>query len=169
MAKADLTAQRLRETLSYDQSTGLFCWLASRSNVRAGSVAGATKSDGYTQIGIDGRLYLAHRLAFLYVLGSMPSGDVDHINGVISDNRFSNLRDVPRLINMQNQRRAQKSNISGFLGVGFDRRRMKAPFYARIRLPGNTRPTFLGYFDSPSKASEAYIAAKRQFHDGCSI
>lgn len=91
------------------------------------------------------------------------------MNGIITDNRFENLRDVSRLINMQNRRGAQKGSTCGVLGVGYDRRRPSRPFYARIRVPGMKYGKFLGYFDTPDKASEVYLEAKRRLHDGCTI
>jgi hypothetical protein len=162
----NLTEQRLRELLHYDQFTGVFTWRVRRGNVARGSVAGARKSDGYLQIGIDGRLFLAHRLAWLYMNGEWPAGDVDHMNWNILDNSAANLRDVPRMLNMQNQRKSHKDSYTGFLGVHFDKRRGK--FIARITTPGTSR-LHLGQFDTGEEAHAAYLAAKRVVHAGCEI
>lgn len=93
MSKADLTPERLRHLVRYDLKTGVFTWRVNRTaRAKAGSVAGTKNSLGYRQIGIDGHLHLAHRLAWLYVFGSHPKRRVLHINGVRDDNRFANLQ-----------------------------------------------------------------------------
>lgn len=166
MATANLTAARLRELLDYSPSTGLFTWRVQRSNVAKGAVAGTLKSDGYLQIGIDGRLYIAHRLVFLHLYGELPKADVDHINGDILDNRIENLRDVPRLLNMQNLRKAQRNNRTGFLGVSLTR---DGTFTARIRNPGASNTRTIGTFKTAEEAHAAYVAAKRLVHAGCTI
>ena len=92
--------------------------------------------------------------------GAMPAGDVDHINGNRADNRWCNLRDVSRTLNNQNQRRAQKDNETGLLGVSPHRGRFKA----QIRVNGKVRN--LGLFDSPEVAHKVYLAHKRLMHPG---
>ena len=49
---------------------------------------------GHIRICIMRVKYLAHRLAWLYVTGSWPSQDIDHIDGDPTNNRFANLREV---------------------------------------------------------------------------
>jgi hypothetical protein len=62
-----VTKERLREVLSYDLGTGVFHWKKSLSNKRAvGEIAGVVSKRGCIIIGIDTRLYKAHRLAFLH-------------------------------------------------------------------------------------------------------
>lgn len=73
-----------------------------------GAMAGCDKSeDGYRIITINQVNYLAHRLAWLYVHGEWPKYEIDHINRKPSDNRISNLRDVPHHVNMKNTKRAK--------------------------------------------------------------
>jgi hypothetical protein len=38
---------------------------------------------------------------------------------------------------------------------------------AHIGVKGKSK--YLGYFDDPQKASAAYLAAKRQQHEGCTL
>jgi hypothetical protein len=165
MATADLTAARLRELLSYDSDAGLFTRLVSgrgRGSV-AGNIAGCKNTHGYIRIGIAGRIYMAHRLAWFYTHGVWPAGDIDHINGEKSDNRLSNLRDVSTSVNMQNQRAAQPRNASGFLGVT----RHGSRFEASIKINGVNR--YLGSYGSPQEAHAAYLQEKRRIHPGCTI
>ena len=71
MAKTDLTAQRLRELLTYDPETGVFVWNKKISDkVKIGAVAGSyAPSRRYITIGICGTQYPAHRLAVFYICG----------------------------------------------------------------------------------------------------
>jgi hypothetical protein len=159
-----LTADRVREVLAYDPETGRFTWRV-RTGPRGvvGARAGSQRVDGYIQIRLGRRSYLAHRLAWLYVHGAWPKGEIDHVNGGKGDNRIANLRDVPRNLNQQNMRRAHKRSRSGLLGVG----KRDGRWYARIGI--NDAEVWLGRFDTAQQAHEAYLAAKRQMHDGCTI
>lgn len=115
---AELTQKRLKELLRYCPETGVFVWLKSTGRAGIGSIAGNTHViDGYTQVGIDGTVYRAHRLAFLYMTGVFPVA-VDHINGVRSDNRYLNLREADAMINAQNTR-ISAQNKTGLPGVTF--------------------------------------------------
>ncbi len=61
-----------------------------------------------------------HRLAWLYMYGEWPVGDIDHINGIRDDNRLINLRSVSRQENLRN-RRTGRNNTSGVMGVNWDK------------------------------------------------
>lgn len=161
MAKNDLTAQRLREALHYNPETGVFTRLICTSRRSAvGAIAG-TLSRGYCSIGIDGNNYRAHRLAWLYMTGSWPSDQIDHINGVRDDNRWINLRDVSGSTNLQNRRHAQRNNACGLLGVSPYRKVWRAT----IRV--GKKMLHIGTFRTPELAHAAYLAVKRQRHAGC--
>ena len=158
MAKIDLTAARLRELLSYDPDTGVFTRLVKRTT--GGS--GWADKQGYLQLCVGGKTYSAHRLAWLYMTGSWPVADIDHINGVKHDNRFANLRDVPELINMQNIRSPNKNNACGLMGVHW--RKDRQCWVAQVRINGKAKRC--GAFKTPEEAHEAYLAIKRQHHPG---
>lgn len=168
MAVFDLTAERLRELLSYDPDTGLFRWRSFRApGHKAGSVAGGYCAYGYIRIGVGQERHKAHRLAFLYMTGTYPPDDVDHINGVRDDNRWQNLRQVTRAMNCQNQRSARSNNKSGkFLGVA--RIGTTNKFRARIKVSGGPHQ-HIGVFDTAEAAHAAYVEAKRRLHPGCTI
>jgi hypothetical protein len=156
-----LTAERLRELLSYDPETGLFTRLV-RAGPRgkAGAVVG-TSAEDYLICEIDSRPYRLHRLAWLYMHGEWPAGEIDHINGSKADNRLANLRDVSRSMNQQNKHRAGRNNRQGFAGVT---RTASGRFPARIKVDGALR--HLGVFDTPEEAHSAWLVAKQQFHAG---
>lgn len=152
----------LRDLLHYDERTGVFTWRVQAGNrAKAGDRAGShQKSSGYRVISVGGKLYREHRLAWIYVHGNLPSGDIDHINGVRDDNRIANLRLATHAENMQNKKKAHKNNKIGFIGVGLDRGR----FRARINIEG--QQIFIGHFESAEEASIAYMKAKNLLHVG---
>jgi len=165
MAKTDLTAERLRELLDYDPETGIFINRISRGKAKNGCQAGSRHHDGYRQICIDGRVYGEHRLAWIYVYSVTPLNDIDHIDGNRSNNAISNLRDVSRSQNLQNQRVCRSDNKSGFLGVSWNQE--TELWYARIQI--NKIQKGLGYFKTPEDAHLAYLNAKREIHSTCTI
>ena len=159
-----LTPKRLREILHYDSTTGVFTWAVRTSNcINVGEIAGALQNKSYWHIRADGGSYQAHRLAWLYIYDEWPKGEIDHIDGNRLNNRIANLRDVSNIVNQQNQRRAQRHNKTGFLGVSPH----LGKFHASIRIDG--KKTHLGSFDSPELAHAAYVNAKRVHHEGCTI
>jgi len=88
-----LTAERLRQLISYNKSTGVMRWRERTSNrIRVGSEAGSKRADGFRKIVIGGKSYLANRLAVLHVTGAMPANDVTFRNGNRADSRWRNLR-----------------------------------------------------------------------------
>lgn len=150
-----ITAEQLRELLAYDPDTGVFVWRVSSSNrAAAGKVAG--KLNCYWQIGVLGRRYLAHRLAWLYVHGRWPTHEIDHINRVKTDNRIANLREATRSQNQANGAR-HNNNKTGFRGVGL----LKWGRYAAT-IKINKRQTHLGCFDTAEQASAAYQKAVKE-------
>lgn len=163
MSKRDLTAENLREYLSYDPETGLFTWVKSL-NPRApvGRVANCKLPTGYIQVSIFGEQYLAHRLAWFYHYGFWPKYQVDHINGVRDDNRISNLRDVPLHTNRENMRSPIGKNP--YLGAS---RRKDGKWIAQLR--ANKKTYWLGSYGTPEEAHAAYVEAKRKLHAGCTI
>lgn len=148
------------DALSYEPSTGVLRWrLRGRgefSSDRAfnfwntkygGKVAlAAIGSGGYLAGKLRGRYLSAHRAAFAIMTGSLPEGDVDHIDGDRANNRWSNLRVVTRSENCAN-RAMHKNNTSGEVGVCFDNKSRK--WRAKIR------STVIGHFDNFADAATA--------------
>lgn len=161
----DLTAEALRLLVTYDSQTGELCQRNATGRHgcwKAGRAMGSLAPTGYMTIRLHRRLHQAHRLVWLYVHGQWPSHDIDHINGIRTDNRIENLRDVPNEVNRQNTKRARVDSRSSVQGVRYDGRR--GHYVAQIRHKG--RRHYLGSFGSPDAARAAYVAAKTKLHEG---
>ena len=155
----------LKNLLWYDKSTGDFRWRFAKKYglIPAWSKAG-WDDNGYTRIQIGNKSYLAHRLAWLYEYGEMPLLDIDHINGNKKDNRIFNLRDVSRQINTQNRRGAPRNSASGILGI---HKHHPQKWVAGIYV--NKKRKHLGVFATQEEAQQAYLNAKRELHEGCTL
>jgi hypothetical protein len=159
-----LTAERVREVLEYDPNTGVFTWAVTLNNrgkkgTVAGCRTGAIRQPNRIVIGIDGRMYLAHRLAWLYIHGSWPAKQLDHVDGDEGNNRIANLREANNSENHQNLRRARRDNKSGFLGVS---KRPSGKWICRIVVAGAS--VHIGTFPTAEAAHAAYVYAKRTHH-----
>lgn len=150
--------EKLRGLLSYDPETGEFRWLASRRNGK-GLIPGSINGDGYLQIQTGDETYKAHRLAWLYVHGVWPAKQLDHINGIRTDNRIANLREATNAENGQN-RAIARNNRSGHKGVTADKRSGKWKAYIKI----NKRMKHIGYFHNLDDAVAARVKAKAELH-----
>lgn len=159
----EITKERLREVFTYNPMTGLFVRNAPTRGCNSKTPVGSANQHGYIRITVDGRRYMAHRLAWLYMTGEWPSESVDHIDGNPANNAWVNLRDVSASVNMQNQRRARRDNRTGLLGVVVN----GSGFQARIKVAGKIE--ILGQFQSKEVAHSAYVARKRLSHPGCAI
>lgn len=153
----------LKEIINYVEETGELFAAKRRGRVLAGERLGTLHKTGYIHVSIFGRIYKAHRVAWAIKTGEWPKGDIDHFNGIKSDNRFFNLRDVSHSLNQQNQRRAHSGNATGLMGVT----KSKYKFIASIRIGKKTK--YIGSFDTPEAANEAYLLEKRKMHQGCTI
>ena len=155
-----LTQTRLKELLHYDPETGVFTWLvASNRRVKFGEAAGSFTCKGYISIKHSHSCYQAHRLAWLYMTGSWPQEQIDHIDLCKSNNKWANLRAAT---NAQNQHNTQKPkhNKSGFKGVYLATDRGK--YRASITVLGTK--IGLGQFNTPEEAHTAYCAAATIHH-----
>ena len=160
-----LTVEQLKDALTYDPNTGEFVWKTRPSKaVKTGDAAGCVeKRIGYVTIGIKGRIYKAHRLAWLYTYGQWPNGLIDHINGDKADNRIANLRDVFADGNSQNVRKPNSRNKSGFMGVIWFQNKWRASMSV------NGKSKWLGDYNTPEEAHQVYLEAKRRYHAACTI
>jgi len=109
----ELTQEELKRVLAYNPDSGIFTWLVNRGRRKMiGLTAGSVMKNGYIRICINGKGYLGHRLAFMYMEGKMPPDMVDHKNRNRSDNRWCNLQHADIWINSLN-----RSDSTLFTGV----------------------------------------------------
>ena len=158
-----LSLERLRQVLRYEPETGIFYWIhRDTQKKKLGLNASIVRSHGYENICIDSQYYYTHRLAWFYVHGDWPKV-IDHINGIKTDNRIENLRNVSQRCNIENVLKPRKHNKSKVLGV----RKSKYGFYSS--LAHDKKTIYLGHYKTAEEAHNVYLEAKRQLHEGCTI
>jgi hypothetical protein len=157
--KSGLTQNRLKELLVYNPETGIFTNRVDRSNRKAGKVAGVVTRKGYIAIKIDRKSYQAHRLAWLYVFGSWPTDQLDHLLGDKADNRLASLRPATNQENQQNVCKG-RNNSSGHIGVSLHKRTKKW----QASLGHGRKSIYLGIFNTSEEAHQAYLNAKAIHH-----
>ncbi len=161
LGRPRVALSRLKELLNYDYDTGIFTNKVTRSSGQSneGVPAGFfEKSTGYTRLGIDTYQYAAHKLAWFMSYSEWPSEDIDHINGIKTDNRLVNLRLASRSENMQNKSAAQKNSKTGVRGVSF----YGGKYRAEITVNGISKK--LGGWSTLAEAEAAYLTAKTLLH-----
>lgn len=142
-----LTQEELKNHLDYSIVSGKFYWknLSRNKNV----VAGSLNFKGYVKIGISGKVYSAHRLAWLFVYGTWPKNQIDHINKNKACTAIHNLREVT------NQENQWNNSAKGYSKNG-------NTYTARIRVNGDY--LYLGSYNTPDLARSAYLLAKEKYH-----
>lgn len=155
----NLTPEYLKSILKYDPETGIFTWITNKSSAKQGDIAGSLNAKGYLRISINKKSHRNQRLAYFYMNERWPLGDVDHINGVKTDNRWANLREVTKSQNNQN-RPKQSNNSSGYKGVSYKKSLDKW----RAKIGVNKRVIELGFFDTKEMAYLAYCDAAKKYH-----
>lgn len=166
-----LTREYLCKRLHYDPKTGVFIWLSRpvRSyrdhgwNTKwAGRHAGSVREQRgglyYLEISIEGRNYLAHRLAWLYMTGTFPPKGIDHEDTDGLNNRWKNLRPATQTENNANSR-IRSDNTTGLKGVSFNKQTGR--YTSGIRVNGKRK--HLGYFDDPEEAHSVYVTAAEKY------
>ena len=125
-----ITQEQLKELLDYDPDTGVFILKKAtsiRNRCKVGEQVGCVQKMGeskYLTLRINYKLYLLHRLAWLYVYGHFPESEIEHINSDGTDNRMCNLQEASHSTNHKNIF-MPKNNTSGIIGVHWDKAKRK--------------------------------------------
>lgn len=154
-----MNISEIKERLEYNPTSGIFTWKKARIGMRAGDIAGSINDHGYVTIKFNGSAIKGHRLAWWFSNGSLPSGIVDHINGVRNDNRIENLRIVTASQNRINAG-PRVDNKSGIKGVHWSSRQGR--WAAQIHVDGKRKG--LGYFADIEDAKKAYLEQAKKHH-----
>ncbi len=142
------SAERVRELFDYDPATGTMTRRGTRIPV------GEPTANGYGSIWIGDSSYLTHRLAWVWVHGVWPVGDMDHKDGNPRNNALENLRVATRTQNLAN--RCRNRGKPWPKGVSPH----STGFRARIRHEGKLYN--LGTFATVEEASAAYLAKAKE-------
>ena len=154
----DLTQKELKAALYYEPLTGVFTRRTKSARMSIGDIAGYVATLGYIFIRVKHRQYYAQRLAWLYVHGVWPKDQIDHINHVKTDNRISNLREVTGQENQKN-RRANKNNATGIIGVTWHKRDKRWQAQATV----NNKMIHLGQFTDFFEAVCARMSSNNKY------
>ncbi len=155
-----ITQERLKQILNYEPDSGVFTWKIVRPLSLIGEIAGHTsKQTGYRLIGVDGYLFLAHRLAWLYMHGEFPRASIDHADRNRTNNSINNLREATKSQNAFNSP-SRSTSKSGFKGVSWCSKTMKWRATATI----NGKQKSLGRHKELSNAVSAYNKFAEENH-----
>lgn len=167
MTKNEITASLVASLLDYDPLTGKLLWKMRdescgmpqrqingfNSRFSGRPAFDCLNSRGYLQAGILGHKFTAHRVAWAIHFKRWPILELDHINGVRTDNRIANLREVATADNRRNAAR-YRNNTSGVTGVYWYKPTKR--WMVHIRRDG--RAVNLGYYRSFDEA----VAVRRK-------
>lgn len=151
-----MNVEYLREILNYNWKTGIFRWAKPRPKIRVGAVAGHKHHKGHIEIEIDGRSYMAHRLAWLYIYSQWPRHQIDHKNLNRSDNRIKNLREATNGQNCANRRAFGRSGLKGAS--------LHKNWKWHASITHNKKCISLGYYDTAEEAHAVYVAKAKELH-----
>jgi len=162
MRNDHIITENAAQLFTYDPETGVVRWKNDmrKGGIKAGTEAGYLRADGYVEIRLGKRPFMAHRAAWFLHYGELPDCQLDHINRVRNDNRISNLRAASENTFHNNQNRAiGKNNTSGAIGVLWYA--PKKRWIARIKVKGHNK--YLGMFKDFDEAVAARKKAELQY------
>jgi len=162
----------LHNMLTYDAGSGILTWKPRsveyfcapkyqkiwNKNFAGKPALNMLSAEGYRVGKIQSISFFAHRVIWAMVYSEWPSDQIDHINGIKSDNRIPNLRIVSNLTNQRNQS-LPAHNTSGVMGVTWDKESRK--WKAQIRV--GPRNYNLGRFADIDDAAAARKAADDRY------
>lgn len=171
--KPVITHKLLRQLVRFEADTQKYFWnprpremFKTDGSFKSWNSAWANKETfhavdgrGYCQAVVLYRHYNAHRIIWFYHHGEWPNGEIDHINGIPTDNRLENLRVVSPADNARNKP-LRTDNISGVAGVSW----LKNNKAWRVRIQHNGRSIEIGSFGSLDEATAARKSAEIKYN-----
>lgn len=115
------------------------------------------ENNNYAKREVKGKTESIHRIVMARIIGRnlLPEEKVDHADGNRFNNCRSNLRLASQRQNCQNVKKG-KANTSGYKGVSWH----VHAWMSQISING--KKTYLGLYDTPEQAHEAYMEAARK-------
>lgn len=153
-----MNINELKLLFSYDPDTGAIHWIAKGKGMIKKKAAGTLLHSGYLGICVGSKRWQAHRIAWALHNGQWPKDQIDHINGIKTDNRICNLREATNSQNGKNLG-LSKVNKSGIKGVSFEAYTNK--WKATIRVDGKS--ISIGRFNSIDDALIARQLAEKHY------
>lgn len=115
-----------------------------------GKSPGYLEKNGYLRIRFRNTNLMSHGIAWCLFYKKHPTKMIDHINGIKTDNRIKNLREVSHRENMSNTKRSRSGEMTG---VCFNKNRNHWTSYINI----NKQRIHLGCFKIKKDAHNAYL------------
>jgi len=154
------TQEEIHKYFIYIPETGVFLNRITRSNqAKEGHQSGCVDQTGYIYIYFKMTRLLAHRMAWMYMYGIEPDGQIDHINGDRTDNRIANLRVSTAHQNARN-RGLSKNSSTGFKNISWNAER--GSWEVSIKMNG--KKAFFKRFKILQEAQRAAISAREELH-----
>jgi hypothetical protein len=158
MKRTEITAEELRREVHYDPETGVFTRLRAAGTAKSGDRCHTLSGAGYSEFSVCGRRYLAHRLAWLYMTGEHPAGEVCFYP------REGVRKDVPRWNDLYLLPVSETRDLPRGVSI----HRLPAGDYIRASISVKGRMVFLGHHDTVESAARAFKAAERRKRRGLS-
>lgn len=127
---------------TYDPETGII-------KSKLGKICNSSSS-GYIQVGGNDCRVLGHQLAWYLYYNKVPK-IIDHKDRVRSNNKIDNLRETTHHENLFN------TNAKGYSYV-----KSTNKYLSSIRI--NNKHIYLGHYNTPEEAHQAYLDAKKIYH-----
>lgn len=156
--------KEIKNRITYHPRKGQFIWKDCKNSKFNGRIAGSINDGGYILVTYNGKNIKGHRLAWFFYYGIWPKNMIDHKNGIKTDNRIKNLREVTNRQNQQNRKNHRNGRL---VGACFKRTRPNESkrWMARIRI--NKKLISLGDFYTELEAHNAYKKECRRQGKNC--
>lgn len=156
MAQKILTQEYLHSLFEYRDGVLYSKIDRYRTTTKKGDVVGYSCKKGYLRTGLNYKTYKIHRLIFIMFYGYSPK-EIDHINGIKTDNRIENLREVSHCENQWNKS-ISKKNTTGIKNVTYENNKW------RVRISVNRKMISIGCFEDIELAELVAQEARNKYH-----